>query len=307
MIDTLCFLLFFAVSSLNLTAFADSRPSSSAKGEAVKNSEVVKNEVMMADPNKVPAPLENVGVKERVGEKVDLQNLEFISAADGKPHRLAEFTSNGKPTLLNLVYFSCPMLCTLVLNGVLDGMKGLDYSIGKEFNVLTISIDPREGPADGSAKKANYLASYLEKAPNRDAKAADAGWHFFTGSETQIQKLADQLGFQFKYDEVQKEYAHPAVTYILTQDGVISRNLYGVQYRPRDLRFALLEAARGKIGNVFDRFLMFCYHYEPSARGYTLQAVRVMQVGASLTFLFLFGYLALFWARQSRLRKGNTA
>jgi protein SCO1/2 len=178
----------------------------------------------------------------------------------------------------------------------------MDWSIGKQFNVLTVSINPSDTVAMAQAKRGNYVKSYLEGTDHNSADA-NSGWHFLTGTEPEIKKLAAGLGFEYKYDSVQKEFAHPAVTFILTPTGEISRYLYGITYRPKDLRLALLEASEGKVGNVFDRVLLFCYHYEPSSRGYTLQAVRVMQAGGVATIVLLGGFLTLFWTRQ---RKGKT-
>ena len=194
----------------------------------------------------------------------------------------------------------------MVLNGVTDAMKGLDWSIGKQYNVITISIDPTDDTQTAELKRKAYVQSYLSQkmGQTRSSALAMKGWHFFTSKQDQVQKLAAQLGFKYQYDKIQKQYAHPAVTFVLTPEGKISRYLYGIQYRPRDLRLALLEASEGKIGNVFDRLLMFCYHYDPSARGYTLQALRLMQAGGAATVVFLGGYLALFWTRQRR-RKGK--
>lgn len=258
------------------------------------------------DPNKTPYELQDVGVKEHLGEKVDL-DLQFINSTDNQKHSLREYVQNGKPTILNLVYYECPMLCTMVLNGVTDGMKGMDWSVGNQFNVVTISINPKDDSGDADAKKSVYLDHYVKAAEgaksNHSRDQAKTGWQFFTSDEVTVKKLADQLGFQYTYDKQQGQYAHAAVTFVLSPDGMISRNLYGVQYRPRDLRLALLEASRGKVGNVFDRLLMFCYHYEPGARGYSLQAVRVMQLGALATIGILGGYIAVFFLRQNR-KKG---
>ena len=256
---------------------------------------------LKADPKKVPVELQDVGVSEHLGKQIDLNSYEFTSVDDGQKHKLKEYFEEGKPTIVNLVYYECPMLCTMVLNGVMEGMKGMDWTIGKEFNVVTISINPKDEIATAKQKKAAYIQSYLEKEnslKSRNLATVENGWHFFTGEESQVKRLAEQLGFGYKYDSVQKEYAHPAVTFVLTPNGYISRYLYGIQYRARDLRLALLEASKGKIGNVFDRLLMFCYHYEPSSRGYTLQVVRVMQAGGAGTVALLGGYLTLFWRRQ---------
>jgi protein SCO1/2 len=255
---------------------------------------------LKADPNKVSNELDGVGIEEHLGQTLDLAHLTFTDSGDGKAHTLNEYFQTGKPTIVNLVYFECPMLCTLVLNGIKDGMKDLSWSIGKQYNVLTISINPNDTPALAQVKRDNYIKSYLEK--GHDAADANSGWHFLTGKEDQIKKLASGLGFEYKYDTIQKQYAHPAVTFILTPTGEISRYLYGITYQPKDLRLALLEASQGKVGNVFDRFLMFCYHYEPSSRGYALKAVRVMQAAGAAMIAIFGGFLALFWIRQ---RKGR--
>jgi protein SCO1/2 len=256
---------------------------------------------LKGDPKKVPQELDGVGVSEHLGERLDLSGIELTDSVDGKPKKLAEFFTSGKPVILNLVYYECPMLCTMVLNGLTDGIKGLQWSVGQEFRMVTVSINPKDSSQMASAKKEVYLEEYFDGA-KRNSDVAKAGWHFLTGTEEQIKKLSIQVGFNFKYDAVQKQYAHPAVTFILTPEGVVSRYLYGVTYQPKDLKLALLEASQGKIGNVLDRLLMFCYHYEPSARGYSLQAFRVMQLGAALTTLLLGSYLGIFWTRQ---RKGK--
>jgi len=257
---------------------------------------------LKADPNKAPVELQNVGLKEHLGEKIDL-NLQFTDSTDHQKHSLKEYFQNGKPTILNLVYYECPMLCTMVLNGVTEGMKGLDWSVGDQFNVVTISINPQDDSETAEQKRMAYLRNYVGKEDSsgkRSLEKTKEGWHFFTAEESAVKSLADQLGFQYEYDKVQQQYAHAAVTYILTPEGMISRNLYGITYQPRDLKLSLLEASRGKVGNVFDRLLMFCYHYEPGSRGYSLQAVRVMQLAALATVALLAGYLSFFWMRQTR-------
>ncbi|MBS1960282.1 MAG: SCO family protein [Bdellovibrionales bacterium] len=264
---------------------------------------------VVGDPNKTPLELQDVGVKEHLGGAVDL-GLTFTSGEDGKVHPLKDFIDPKKPTIVNMVYFECPMLCTMVLNGVNDGMIGLDWTIGNQFNVLTVSIDPKETSNEAQAKKAAYVDHYLagrtEQIQTEGQKASvRSGWHFVTGTEANVKLLSDQLGFSFKYDKIQKQFAHPAVTFILTPSGQISRYLYGVTYRPRDLRLALLEASQGKIGNVFDRLLMFCYHYDPAGRGYSIQVVQLMKLGAAATVGLFGGWLMVFWTRQRKGKKAN--
>lgn len=228
---------------------------------------------------------------EHLGEKIDL-SARFVDSADGQKHSLQEYFQEGKPVVLNLVYYSCPMLCTLVLNGLNDGMKGLDWSIGDQFNVITISIDPKESSDIAEAKRSAYLEQY---AKSHSLELAKKGWHFFTSDEETVKKLASQLGFEYSYNQEEKQYEHPAITYVLTADGKISRNLYGTQFKPKDLRLSLLEASHGKTGSIFDRIILSCYRYEPSTQSYTFRMVRVIVLGGVAFFgtigLLVFLYL----------------
>lgn len=227
---------------------------------------------------------------EHLGEKIDL-TLQFADSADGQKHALSEYFQEGKPTILNLVYYACPMLCTLVLNGVSDGMKGLKWSIGKQFNVITISIDPKDNAEIAEAKRSAYLDHYSKTHSRAEAKA---GWHFFTADEATVKRLADQLGFEYEYNQKERQYEHPAVTFILTSEGKISRNLYGTQFRPRDLRLALLEASHGKVGSVFDRIILSCYQYEPENQSYSLRKIRVF-VLAAVSFFGILGIIVFLY------------
>lgn len=288
------FFLFFAFNGAH-SSFAG------ATAAPVSGAAVPSQVELKGDPSKVPTELEGVGVKEHLGAQISLDAIELIDSANGQKRPLRSYFSSGKPVLLNLAYYECPMLCTLVLNGLNEGLKKLSWALGKEFEVLTVSIDPNDTPDLAEAKKDVYLKDYLKEG-GRDSALSRSGWSFATAEESQVRKLAAELGFEYKYDARQKQYAHPAVTFVLTPGGVISRNLYGITYEPRNLKLALLEASRGKVGSVFDRLLMFCYHYEPLARGYSLQAMRVMQLGAMGIIALLGGYLGVFWARQ---RKGK--
>lgn len=228
---------------------------------------------------------------EHLGEKIDL-TAKFVDSADGQKHSLQEYFQEGKPVILNLVYYSCPMLCTLVLNGLNDGMKGLDWSIGEQFNVITISIDPKEGSEVAEAKRSAYLEQY---AKSHALDLAKKGWHFFTSDEETVKRLAAQLGFEYSYNQKEQQYEHPAITYVITGEGKISRNIYGTVFRPRDLRLALLEASHGKTGSIFDRIILSCYQYDPSTQAYTFRMVRVIVLGGVAFFgtigLLVFLYL----------------
>ncbi|NDG84491.1 MAG: SCO family protein [Proteobacteria bacterium] len=256
--------------------------------------------VVMGNPAKTPEELKDVGVREHLGEGIRLDEIELTDPETRQKRPLSFWFSSGKPVLLNLVYFECPMLCTMVLNGVNEGMKKLSWSVGEQFNVVTVSINPKDTPEMALAKKQNYLKDYAKA--QHDPEKARQGWAFLTAEEAMVKKLAAGLGFEYKYDEVSKEFAHPAVTFILTPEGKISRYLYGITYDAKNLKLALLEASQGRIGTVFDRLLLFCYHYEPLSRGYSLQAMKVMQLGAMGMVAFLGGYLLVFWTRQ---RKGK--
>jgi protein SCO1/2 len=173
-------------------------------------------------------------------------------------------------------------------------LKELDWSVGKNFEMVTVSIDPTEKPELASKKKAAYIKSY-------EREGAELGWHFLTGDEPQIRKLAAQVGFGYRYEPKDKQYAHSAAIFALTPEGKISRYLYGVEFKKTDLRLTLIEASNGKIGTVIDRILLFCYRYDPQTRKYSIYLTKVMQVGCGLALVIFGGNLALLWRRE---RKG---
>ena len=238
-----------------------------------------------ADPVR-PAELEGVGIDEKLNQSVDL-NLEFI-AENGYPVKLADYFHKGRPVILNLVYYTCPMLCNLVLNGQTASLKAIPWTPGEEFEVVTVSIDPTEHFGMAREKKAVYLSNYGRPAP---------GWHFLVDKDQNVKKLADQVGFRYKFDPRQNQYAHAAAIMILTPEGKISRYLYGIKFSARDLRLALTEASEGKFG-VTDRLLLLCFHYDPQARSYVLFATNVMRGGGALVVLILGFVLWRLWRRE---------
>jgi protein SCO1/2 len=187
------------------------------------------------------------------------------------------------------------MLCNLVLNGAFDGLKGIEWMPGKEFEVISISIDPTETPALASAKKESYLAEF-------ERPGARQGVHFLTGSAIMSKSVADAVGFQYRRQE-DGEFAHAAVLVLITPDGRISRYMYGTKFESSDLRMGLLEASQGNIGTTIDRFILWCHIYDANARGYVLQARRVMSIGGLVTLLVLAGGLAVFWAAEIKKKK----
>ncbi|MCF7903002.1 MAG: SCO family protein [Candidatus Marinimicrobia bacterium] len=236
--------------------------------------------------------LRDIDVVENLGGKLPLE-LTFTDE-NGNVVALAEFFDGRRPVVLALAYYECPMLCTLVLNGIVDGVRSMDkLSPGEDYRLLTVSIDPEETAELASNKQKTYVSE-----TQKEMSAED--WHFLVGAEANIRALADSLGFNYYYDEERDEYAHPAVIYLLTPEGEISRYLYGIQFKEQDLRLGLLEASRGNIGSTLERVLLYCYHYDPDANGYTVLAGNVMQLGGVVTLGLLSLFLGVMWIRDRR-------
>ena len=244
----------------------------------------------------LPPQLENVGVEEHLGRAVDL-NLTFEDE-NGARVNLQDFFHKGKPVVLDLVYYRCPMLCNLVLNGQTEVMRELPWTPGNEYEVVTISIDPHESPALAREKKAQHLAAF-----NANGGRAAPGWHFLTDYAGNAKRLADQVGFRYRYDPRQDQYAHPAAIMILTPEGKVSRYLYGVRYKSRDLRFALAEAGENRTTMAYEKVLLFCYHYDPQSNSYTLVAMNLMKGGGILTVLILGIYLLKTYRAERHLAR----
>lgn len=243
----------------------------------------------------LPRELEGVGIKEKLGAEVDL-DLTFIGE-NGYPVALRDYFGRGRPVILNLVYYNCPMLCNLVLNGQTTALRELPWTPGEEFEVVTISIDPTETFALAQKKKALYLTNYERPAP---------GWHFLTDHQGNVKRLADQIGFNYKYDESQRQYAHAAAIMILTEKGVVSRYLYGIRFKLRDLRLALAEASDGRVGGISERVLLFCFHYDPSSKSYVPFATNMMRAGGVLVVLILSFFLLRLWRRERVRTAGDS-
>ncbi len=244
-----------------------------------------------------PEELRDIDVKEHLNEFIPL-DLQFTDDR-GEQIELSKYFGNDKPVILILGYYSCPMLCNLIMNGVSEAMKELAWQPGKEFQIVSVTIDPTETPVLAAAKKANYIKEIGKP-------GIENGWDFLTGPEANSRTLADAVGFEYYYDEKQEMYAHPAVLVILTPEGKISRYLYGIEYPERDLRFALLEASEGKVGNTLDKIVLYCYHYDPDAGSYVVFAGNVMRLGGFIT-LILFGvFLMGLWLKERR-KKGATS
>jgi protein SCO1 len=234
-----------------------------------------------------PELLKDVSIDQRLNQQVPF-DLKFRDE-HGQPVTLGQFFIPGKPVVLSLVYFSCPMLCTEELNGLDRSLKLIPMSIGKDFQVVTVSIDPTDEPILAEAKRDLYTGMY-------GRPGAAQGWHFLTGENSQIKALADSVGYHYAYDPDSKQFAHAALVMVLTGDGKISRYFYGVNYPSRDLRFGLEQASNGKIGSPVDQVLLFCYHYDPNTGKYGLIISRVIQLGGAVTLLGV-GALIFFLSR----------
>lgn len=204
-----------------------------------------------------------------------------------------------KPVILSLAYYECPMLCTLVLNGLTSALRALSFDIGKQFEVVTVSFDPSETAELAAAKKASHLKDYRRP-------GSEAGWHFLTGDEASIRALTEAVGFRYAYDPATKQYAHAAGIIVATPQGRLSRYFYGVEFAPRDLRLGLIEAANGKIGTLVDQLLLYCFHYDPSTGKYSAVALNSIRAGGLLTVALL-GSFIFVMLRRERHGRGHTA
>lgn len=237
----------------------------------------------------IPDELKGVGIEERPGAAVPLDAP--LTDHRGRAVTLGQFFEGGKPVVLVLAYYRCPMICGLLIHGMTEGLKALAWTAGKEYRLVVLSFDPRDSAASANEKREGYFEDY-------GRVVADPGFDFLVGDEASIRRVADAVGFRFRWDEATQQYAHATGAFVLTPEGRLSRTLYGISFPPNDLRLALLEASQGKLGSAWDRVLLFCFHYDPEARGYVLAARRVMTAGGALTVLALTGFLALLWRRE---------
>jgi len=231
----------------------------------------------------LPGALNGVGIDQKLDSALPL-NLMFKDEA-GRDVPLSSFFHSGKPVLLALVYYRCPMLCTQILTGVESSLKVVSFNPGQDFEVVSVSFDPKDTPEIAAAKKQTYLKRYGR--PN-----TQNGWHFLTGDETNIKALTDAVGFHYKYDAKTDQFAHASGIMIVTPDGRLSKYFYGVEYAPRDVRLGLVEASQGKIGNPVDQILLFCYHYDPATGKYGAIAMNMVRF-AGAAFVVVCGMFLL--------------
>jgi protein SCO1/2 len=244
------------------------------------------------DAQQVPAILRDVGFDQRLHAQVPL-DLRFRDETDTLVS-LRDYM-HAKPVLLTLAYYHCPNLCPLVLNGLVRALRGLSLTVGKDFEVLTVSMDPRDTPALAAATKQDYVQRY-------GRAGAAQGWHFLTGDVHTIARLTQAVGFRFSYDAAQEQYAHASGIVVLTPEGVVSRYFYGIEYAPRDLRWGLIEAAKGTIGTPIDQLLLYCYHYDPRTGRYGLVIMNVLRLGGLTTVAGMVTFMGIMFRRDRRQR-----
>jgi protein SCO1/2 len=240
--------------------------------------------------------LEGVGITEHLNDQVPL-DLTFVDE-HGETVKLSKYFSGKRPVILTLNYYNCPMLCTLQINGMVEALKEINLDPGNQYEIVTVSVNPAETPELAKAKKENYLEMF-------ERPSAAKGWHFLTGEQENITKLADAVGFGYKKNEQTGEFMHVAALMICTPKGKLSRYIYGVQMEPNTMRLSLLEAAEGKFGSTIDRIILYCYQYNPEEGSYALAAMNVMRAGGVLTALILGSVLAGFWLRERRRKNAD--
>jgi len=241
----------------------------------------------------LPTALRDVRIEQKLNQQLPL-DLVFRDES-GQSVKLGQYFGQ-KPVVLAFVYYDCPMLCTQVLNGMVTSFRVLPFQVGKEFDVVTISFDPRETAALAADKKKLYI-DYL---PDRMEESANTGWHFLTGDAASIERLTDAAGFRYRYDEATSQFAHASAIMIATPEGKLSRYFYGIDYAPRDVRLGLIESSQNKIGSPVDQLLLYCYHYDPATGKYGAAIMRVMRIGGVLTLLAIVAMLFLLKGRNQQ-------
>ncbi len=240
-----------------------------------------------------PADLANIGIDQKLNQQVPL-DLEFRDET-GKTVKLGDYFQSGRPVLLNLVYYTCPMLCGEELAGEASALGVLKFTPGNEYEVVSVSFNPDEGPKDAAEKKQVYISRINE---HLDHKTDGSGWHFLTGEQPEIKRLADAVGFRYRRDPRTGQFIHAAGIMIVTPTGKIAQYYYGVEYSPKDIRLGLIEASKDKIGTIVDQVLLYCYHYDPNTGRYGAVVTNIMRLAGAATMLILGGFLLVMFRRD---------
>jgi protein SCO1/2 len=246
--------------------------------------------------NGLPEALQTVGIEQRLGEQIPLETV--LKDEDGRIVKLGEYFKEGRPVVLALIYYECPMLCNQVLNGLTGTLKGISFDAGKEFDVVAISFDARENdkPQLALNKKASYMERYSRP-------GTEKGWHFLTGDQAAIDAVTKSVGFSYEWDEKSKQFAHASGIMVVTPEGRMSRYFYGIDYSPRDVKLGIIESAENKVGSATDTLLLYCYHYDPSTGKYGFAILGAMRLAAIATLLGMGAMGLIFWRRNKSRRQ----
>jgi protein SCO1/2 len=265
-----------AIAAVSLSLCAQSPPDPQASGGST---------------NQKVSILGRVGIDQRLNQQIPL-DLAFVDEK-GTAVRLNQYFTS-KPVILSLVYYRCPMLCYQELNGLVAALNGITrFNLGRDFDVVVVSFDPSDSPAVAMETRKTYLQRYHRP-------VGDETWHFLTGKQEQISALAQAVGFKYVWDPQIKQFAHASAIMLLTPDGRLSQYYYGIEYAPRDLQLGLIEASRGKIGNVVDQVLLYCYHYDPQQGKYAATIFNILRISALATIVLVAGLVSVLWRRHAR-------
>jgi protein SCO1/2 len=237
----------------------------------------------------VPEQLKEVTYEQRLGTRLPLDAR--FKDESGRDVKLGDYFGR-RPVVLAFVYYSCPMLCTQVLNGVSSAVKVLPFAPGADFDVVYVSFDPRDTPAQAAEKKRAQLADYAQT-------ATAGGWHYLTGDEAEVRRLTNAAGFSYRWDERSGQFAHASGVLVVTPDGILSRYFYGVEYSPKELRMAIVESSQEKVGSLVDQLLLYCYHYDPATGRYGAVAMNLVRLGGAVTVVLLGGFIWLMRRRET--------
>lgn len=247
--------------------------------------------------NGIPEPLKKVGIEQKLGEQLPLETK--FKDENGNIVALGDYFKSGRPVIVTLVYYDCPMLCNQVLNGLTGSLKGISLDAGKDFDVVAISFDAKEFDKPELAK--NKKASYMER---YGRPGTEQGFHFLTGEQASIDAVTNAVGFTYEWDDASEQFAHASAIMIATPQGVLSKYFYGIDYAPRDVRLGLVESAENKVGGVTDQLLLYCFHYDPSTGKYGLAVLRILRGAAVATLLGMAAMGFVFWRRNKRKSDG---
>ena len=238
-----------------------------------------------------PPQLREVTFKQRLGEELPL-DARFTDEG-GTSVALGDYFKSGRPVVLAFVYYRCPMLCTQVMNGISSALTAVPFAPGTDFDVVLVSFDARDKPADAAEKKRTHLQYW-------SSEATAGGWHFLTGDEAAIKRAASAAGFTYHWDERQQQFAHVSGVLVTTPDGRLSRYFYGIEYSPKELRLALVESGKGAIGSKIDELLLYCFHYDPESGRYGVVVMNLIRLGGVVTVALVAGFILLMRRRETR-------